>query len=112
MATNSNSKPNTRGVSAPQQAAPATDAFIDPGEIISRPRGRKAIIDQQLVDTFRKLPAGKAVRLESHYGRVAKAEQAKVSARIRTAWKVAYPGTQCSIAYTPEGVPQVSRRKA
>lgn len=99
----------------PQNEKKATgggDEFINPDEIVSRPRGRKAIVDAALVATFKRLPAGKAVRLESHYGAVAKNEQAKVSARIRTAWKVAHPGTQCSIAYTPEGVPQVSRRKA
>lgn len=116
MATNSQPRKSTsRGEAAPTASAapmPETDAFIDPSEIVSRPRGRKAIIDTSLVETFRRLPEGKAVRLEAHYGSVPKADQAKVSARIRTAWKVAHPGTMCSIAYTPAGVPQVSRRKA
>ena len=91
--------------------APGTgDVFIDASEMRSTPRGRKAIIDHELVETFRQLPAGKGVRLASKFGKVAKAEKAKVSARIRTAWKVAHPGTACSITYTPEGIPQVFRK--
>ena len=93
----------------PQQP-PKSDDFITADEIRSTPRGRKAIVDSALVETFRKIPAGKGVRLESHFGKVSKADKAKTSARIRTAWKIAHPGTACSITYTPEGVPQVFRK--
>ena len=83
--------------------------FIDEGDIESVKRGRKSQVPQVLVDTLKKIPAGK-VMVVKDYALDPKADdyktrKASVSSTIRQAGKLA--GLVVAIAWSPAGVPQV-----
>lgn len=83
--------------------------FIDEGDIEGVKRGRKSQVPQELIDLFRKVPAGKAVKLPAYAGDPAdpdyKAHKQNASSVIRQAGKQA--GIQTRIQWSPAGVPQV-----
>lgn len=86
------------------------DEFIDVSEVQTSPRGRKPVLDADLLATFKKVPADKAVRLVKTFGAVPREQRPSVSAVIRKHWAVAHPNVKPRIDFTPEGVPQVRAR--
>lgn len=86
------------------------DEFIDVSEVQTSPRGRKPVLDGALLDTLKKVPAGKAVRLAKTFGNVPREGRPAVSAVIRKHWAVAHPGVKPRIDFTTDGVPQVRAR--
>lgn len=96
----------------PKNTPAPQDEIIDVSQIVVAPRGRKAVIDSELVERFSTLEDGKAVRLSVKFGAVEKGtDRQRVSGSIRKAWAKAKPGTECSINYGVDGVPTVSRKK-
>lgn len=85
------------------------DEFIPADQVSVSPRGRKKVLNGDLLDTLRSLPAGQAAVLHSTFGKVAKADRPKVGAVIRKHW-TAVRSEDCRIDYTLEGVPQVRVR--
>jgi hypothetical protein len=88
----------------------ANDEFIDAAEVQTSPRGRKPVLDADLLATLKKVSAGKAVRLAKTFGNVPREGRPAVSAVIRKHWTVAHPGTKPRIDFTVDGVPQVRAR--
>ena len=85
--------------------------FIDEGDIESVKRGRKSTVSPELVEAFRKVPAGKAVKITALAGNPAdaetyKAHKASASATIRSA--SAQAGKKAKISWSSAGVPQVT----
>lgn len=88
--------------------------FIDEGDIEATKRGRKSSASPKLIQALRDLPVGKAVVVKDlaldptdpDY----KSHKQTVSAQIRSAGTQA--GVEVAIAFSPQGVPQVKRRKA
>ena len=87
--------------------------IFDAGDAEFVRRGRKASIDQKLVEALSKLPKGKAMALKS-LGQNPTAptfanDKARIASQIRTACKLA--GVKdFSILWSPAGVPQVLRK--
>jgi hypothetical protein len=83
---------------------------IDANDVTGTPRGRKSSVDPQLIDAFRGLSAGRAIRIPSqkldptadNY----RNEKARVSAMLRTAMRAA-GHDDFSIIFSPEGIPQI-----
>lgn len=86
------------------------DEFIDIADVQTSPRGRKPVLDGALLETLKKVPNGKAVRLAKTFGNVAREERAAVSAVIRKHWAVAHPNVKPRIDFTQDGIPQVRAR--
>lgn len=86
--------------------------FIDEGDIEGVKRGRKSQVPQELIDLFKAMPVGKAVKLTAYAGNPSdpdyKAHKANASSVIRQAGKQA--GIETRISWSPAGVPQVSRK--
>ena len=85
--------------------------FIDENEIESVKRGRKSTVSPELVEAFRKVPAGKAVKVTALAGNPADAEayklhKASASAMLRSAG--AQAGKTVKISWSSAGVPQVT----
>lgn len=74
------------------------------------PRGRKSNVDPALIEAFRKVKAGKAIRIPSQAldpkSATYKTDKARISATLRTAMRSA-GHSSISIVWSPEGVPQV-----
>jgi hypothetical protein len=87
--------------------------IFDAGDAQFVRRGRKASIDEKLVEALSKLPKGKAMALKS-LGQDPTAptfgnDKARIASQIRTACKLA--GVKdFSILWSPTGVPQVLRK--
>lgn len=88
----------------------ANDEFIDAAEVQVSPRGRKPVLNADLLSTLAKVKSGQAVRLASTFGEVPADQRAAVSAVIRKHWAVAHPDVKPRIDFTPNGVPQVRAR--
>lgn len=88
----------------------ANDDFIDIAEVQTSPRGRKPVLDSDLLGLLKKVPNGKAVRLAKTFGNVPKEQRAATSAVIRKHWAVAHPGVKPRIDFTSDGIPQVRAR--
>lgn len=89
----------------------AKDEFIEIEEIQVSPRGRKANLDNGLLEVLGSIPQGKALILIGRYPKVKEGERPKVSAIIRKHWKAVYgEEIKCRIDYTPDGTPQVRAR--
>jgi hypothetical protein len=84
----------------------ASDDFISLSEIEVMPRGRKTVLNGDLLDTLSSLTAGNAVRLSKAFGEVPKAKRPAVSASIRKHWQALNIAGDISVAYTLTGVPQ------
>jgi hypothetical protein len=87
--------------------------FIDENEIEGVKRGRKTTVPTELVDLFKTMPKGKAVRLPSYKGDVSdpveyKAYKGAISGTIRKAGELA--GVKVSITWSLDGIPQVKVR--
>lgn len=91
---------------AKQDPIEANDDFISLSEIEVMPRGRKTVLNGDLLDTLSGLSAGKAVRLSKAFGEVPKAKRPAVSASIRKHWQALNLTGEISVAYTLSGVPQ------
>jgi len=84
--------------------------IIDASDIVAVRRGRKSTVPPELVKVLKELPKGKAVRMTTMKCDPKSAsfrnDKASRGATIRGAGKVA--GVKVSIAWTPDGVPQVT----
>lgn len=87
------------------------DEVVDIADIQTARRGRRKEINADLLASLASLTEGKAIVLRNAFGSVAADKRATVSGQIRKHWAEAHPGTDCSVNYTPDGVPQVSFRK-
>lgn len=85
------------------------DEIIEATEIIPSPRGKKMIFNDELLETFKRLPKGKAARLSGTFGQVSTDERQKVVHAIKRHWGLVR-NDRPSINFTPEGIPQVSVR--
>lgn len=90
--------------------AQSKDAFIPADQVEVSPRGRKKVLNGDLLDTLRDLPVDQAAVLHSTFGKVSKTDRPKVGAIIRKHWS-AVRSDDCRIDYTLEGVPQVRVRR-
>jgi hypothetical protein len=88
--------------------------FIDENEIEAVRRGRKSNVSAELVEAFRTMPKGKAVKVKGlsvdPKSEDFKNDKATASATIRTAGRLA--GVKVSISWSPEGIPQVTTKVA
>lgn len=86
--------------------------FIEENEIEAVRRGRKSTVPAELVEAFRTLPKGKAVKVTDlaldPKSEDYKNDKASVSAIIRSAGKQA--GVEVTISWSPLGIPQVSTK--
>jgi hypothetical protein len=88
-----------------------TDDFISVDEVQTSPRGRKPVLNPDLVKLLASIPAGKAARLEKTFGKVSRDQRAATSAVIRKHWKAAHgEASKPRIDFTTDGVPQVRAR--
>jgi hypothetical protein len=86
--------------------------FIEESEIEAVRRGRKSTVQQELVEAFRTMPKGKAIRITDlaldPKSEDYKNDKASTSAILRSAGKQA--GVEVTIAWSMAGVPQVSTK--
>ena len=86
--------------------------FIDESDIEAVRRGRKSTVPQELVEAFRSMPKGKAIRVTNlaldPKSEDYKNDKASVSAILRSAGKQA--GVEVTISWSPLGVPQVATK--
>ena len=85
------------------------DEFISASEVIVSPRGRKKILNADLLETLSKVTADRGVALKGTFGNVAKDDRPTVSATIRKHWKE-IRSDDVRIDFSPAGVPQVRVR--
>ena len=113
MALGSASLSFVRGTDEPDGKVIMSDfEIMDSGDAEYVRRGRKAHVDQKLVDALAKLPKGKAIALTS-LAQNPKADtfandKARIASQVRTACRLAnIQGYR--ILWSPAGVPQVVR---
>lgn len=86
--------------------------YIDVDTVQFVKRGRKASLDQKLVDALKAIPKGKAIALQSlkqdPKAATYATDKARIASSIRTACKAAGL-TGYRILWSPQGVPQVVR---
>ena len=86
--------------------------FIDESDIEAVRRGRKSTVPQELVEAFRAMPKGKAIRVTDlaldPKSEDYKNDKASVSAILRSAGKQA--GVEVTISWSPLGIPQVATK--
>jgi hypothetical protein len=85
------------------------DEFIPANEVIVSPRGRKKILNADLLETLSKVTVDRGVALGGTFGNVAKADRAAIGATIRKHWKE-IRNDDVRIDWSPAGVPQVRVR--
>lgn len=85
------------------------DEIIEIEEIIPSPRGKKLTFDEALLETLKRLPKGKAVRLAGTYGKVSSHDRQKVTHSIKRHWGLVRDDKP-SVNFSPDGIPQVSVR--
>lgn len=84
------------------------DDFVSVDEVVVAPRGRKAVIDPDLVATLGKLREGQAVVVKRFGPITEKAKRPAVSQKIRSHWRAAGRTDEPRIDYHPTtGFPQV-----
>lgn len=87
------------------------DAYIDVNDVQVSPRGRKPVLNPDLVAYLAGLPAGKAAVLSGFFGNVDSKARPAVSATIRKHWRAAHgEDSKPRIDYTLDGVAQVRYR--
>ena len=91
--------------------APLTDDIVANDDVEVSPRGRRKILDQNLLATLRKVTPTHGVALGSTFGEVAKDDRPAVSASLRKHFLEVHPGKVARIDFTRAGVPQVRMRK-
>ena len=86
--------------------------YIEENEIEAVRRGRKSTVPQELVEAFRTMPKGKAIRITDlaldPKSEDYKNDKASASAILRSAGKQA--GVEVTISWSPLGIPQVSTK--
>ena len=85
------------------------DEFIAADSVQVSPRGRKKVLNPDLLATLKKVTKKDAVALGGTFGAVPKGERATVSATIRKHWREVR-SDEVRIDFTPEGIPQVRVR--
>lgn len=88
------------------------DTIISADEVRAVRRGRKAEVNTALVDLLKKVKVGQAVALAGTFGEVPTGNpRQSVSGKIRRHAAMAW-GDEAGVAinYSPEGVPQVTRK--
>ena len=85
------------------------DQFIPADSVKVSPRGRKKVLNPDLLATLKKVTPKQGVALKGTFGNVPKAERPAVSATIRKHWREVRTD-EVRIDFTPEGVPQVRVR--
>lgn len=84
--------------------------IIDNSEVVAVKRGRKSTAPQELVKALATLTSGKSIRLGGYKcdpkSKDFRNEKSSKGAVIRSAGKLA--GVKVTIAWSPDGVPQVS----
>lgn len=85
------------------------DEIIEVKEIIPSPRGKKLNFDEALLETLKRLPNNKAVRLAGTFGKVPSEDRQKVTHSIKRHWGLVR-SDKPSVNFSPEGIPQVSVR--
>lgn len=88
------------------------DAIIDATEVRAVRRGRKAEVNADLLALLKQVKPGQAVALAGTFGEVPTGNQRQsVSGKIRRHATMAWgEGAEMGINYSPEGVPQVTRK--
>lgn len=87
--------------------AAKTDELLDLSDVVSVKRGRKVELDPTVTAALDAIPAGRAAKLTSTFGAVAKDDRQKTSTVIRKHMAHLDDGAEFSIAYHPDGTPQV-----
>lgn len=90
-------------------AKPLDNEIISLSDVVKSPRGRKKVLDKDLLSALQPLKPGQAMRMKM-FGQVPSESRADVSGKIRKHFIEAH-GVKPSINYSPEGFPQVSFRK-
>ena len=85
------------------------DQFIPADSVEVSPRGRKKVLDADLLATLKKVTAKNAAFLGGTFGNVPREQRATVSATIRKHWREVR-SDDVRIDFTLEGVPQVRVR--
>jgi hypothetical protein len=93
----------------PTQNNAPTARIIPVSEVTKAPRGRKAVVNRDLLALLKQVKQGFAADLSDIFGEVERDDRSRVSQIIRTHWRMCQD-TKPSINYTPQGVPQVSHR--
>ena len=88
-----------------------TDDIIENDAVEVSPRGRRKILNQNLLTILKKVTPTHGVALGSTFGEVAKEDRPAVSASLRKHFSEVHPGKVARIDFTKSGVPQVRMRK-
>lgn len=88
----------------------AQDQILDASKMVRAPRGRRKVIDPKLVTVLANVQPGKMAVLSASFGAVPEADRSRVRAVIVKHWEEAGWKSAPTIAYTPEGYPQVAHR--
>ena len=87
----------------------SADEFIAADAVQVSPRGRKKILNQDLLATLAKVTPSQGVALKGTFGKVAKQDRPAVAATIRKHWREIRED-EVRIDFTPEGIAQVRVR--
>ena len=85
------------------------DEFIPADRVEVSPRGRKKILNADLLEVLAKVTPDRGVALKGTFGQVAKSDRPAVSATIRKHWQE-IRSDDVRIDFSPAGVPQVRVR--
>jgi len=85
------------------------DEFIPADQVEVSPRGRKKVLNADLLDVLAKVTPDQGVALRGTFGEVAKADRPAVSATIRKHWQE-IRSDDVRIDFSLRGVPQVRVR--
>jgi hypothetical protein len=85
------------------------DEFIAADAVTVSPRGRKKVLNQDLLATLAKVTVTQGVALRGTFGNVPKAERPAVAATIRKHWREIRE-EEVRIDFTPDGIAQVRIR--
>ena len=83
------------------------DRIIPVDQIVKAPRGRKAEIDQDLLNLLKAVKPGFAANLETIFGSVDKADRSRISQKVRIHWGMVH-NSKPSLNYSPQGILQVT----
>ena len=89
-----------------------TDDVISNDDVEVSPRGRRKILDKNLLAILGKVTPTHGVALGSTFGEVAKDDRPAVSASLRKHFLEVHPGKVARIDFTRAGVPQVRMRRS
>jgi hypothetical protein len=87
----------------------SADEFIAADAVKVSPRGRRKVLNQDLLATLAKVTPKQGVALRGTFGEVAKSDRPAVAATIRKHWREIRT-EEVRIDFTPEGVAQVRVR--